>query len=382
MTDLNAFASRLQVPEKAWQPRVESNGQEALVISKPYSGEQKHDDLMRENGFPPEEFELDGPVTFSKRELVSGDEVVSYRFKVKKRHGEISLTNAFAVARTARAPKKEKIGDEDRALVVVLGDLQVGKTGSRGGTPELLERVYTRLDLLRAHIKTRKCGTAVLVDAGDIIEGVENVPSQMGTNDLSLVDMIDVAATIEMDFLKILAGTHKDVKVAGVSSNHAQLRKGKGLTNTPNDDWGLHILRQLKKATDLNQAAFGHVSFFEPEPYRESLNLDVLGVGLGLVHGHQAKPNNFESFLAGQVNGAGPLALSEIVIAGHYHHIKVQPVGRSLVSGRNKYLLQAPTLDAGSDWWANIAGGDTDAGMLVFEIVRGKGLDMQSLTVL
>ena len=382
MTSLDDFASRLSVPEKAWQPRVESNGHQALVISQPYSGEQTHDALMLEHGFDPAAWELDGPVTFSKRELVSGDEVVSYRFKVRKRVDKVELAHAFAAARKARAPRIPVTVNEDRALVVVLADVQVGKVASRGGTPEMLERVYTKLDLLRAEIKRRKCGTAVFLEAGDVIENVQNVKSQIATNDLALTDQLDIASTIETDFITALAQTHKEVLVAGVPSNHSVLRAGKDITNTVSDDYGLFLLRQLKKAFALNEKAYGHVSFFEPAPYRESLTLDVLGIGLGLVHGHQARPNMFENWLAGQVNGNGPLAKAEVICGGHYHHFRAQPVGRSIVTDREKWFLQAPTLDSGSDWWQSIKGSDSDAGLLIFEVVRDKGLDLQSLTVL
>jgi hypothetical protein len=382
MSSLSEFASRNTVPDKAWTPRVESTGTEALVISKPYHGEQKHDDLMRENGFDPEEYELDGPVAFNRRELVSGEEVVSYRFKVRKRADALDLKNAFAAARNAKAPKPLKGADDDRALVVVLADVQAGKVASRGGTPEMLHRVYTKLDKLRLHAKARKCSSAVLLEAGDVIENVQNVKSQIATNDASLTDQLDIANTIEIDFIKVLAELHSEVMVAGVPSNHSALRAGKDLTDTVNDDYGLMLLRFAKKALALAPEKFGHVSFFEPAPYRESLTLDVKGVGVGLVHGHQARPTAFEAWLAGQVNGNAPLATAEVIVAGHYHHLKVQPVGRSMSSDRTKWFLQAPTLDNGSDWWTNIKGSDSDPGLLVFEVVRGHGLDIQSLTVL
>lgn len=382
MSDLNEFVTRNTVPDKAWAPRVESTGHETLVVTRPYTSEQKHDDLMRENGFPPDEYTLDGPVTFSKRELVSGDEVVSYRFKVRKLADKIELSNAFAAARKARAPKPPATLKEDRALVVVFADAQVGKVASRGGTSEMLTRVYTRLDLLKSEIKKRKCGTAVFLEAGDVIENVQNIKSQIATNDASLTDQLDIAGTLETDFIKLLAQTHKEVMVAGVPSNHSALRAGKDLTNTVSDDYGLFLLRQLKKAFELNEKAFGHVSFFEPAPYRESLTLDVLGVGVGLVHGHQARPSGFETWLAGQVNGNAPLARAEIIVGGHYHHFRAQPVGRSIVTNREKWFLQAPTLDNGSDWWANIKGSDSDDGLLIFEVVKDKGIDLQSLTIL
>jgi hypothetical protein len=59
----------------------------------------------------------------------------------------------------------------------------------------------------------------------------------------------------------------------------------------------------------------------------------------------------------------------------------VEPTGRNPYTGRSKWWLQAPTADAGSDWFRNLAGDDSDPGILTFDITDD-GFDLQSLTVL
>jgi hypothetical protein len=59
----------------------------------------------------------------------------------------------------------------------------------------------------------------------------------------------------------------------------------------------------------------------------------------------------------------------------------IQPTGRSTRTGRAKWWLQAPTLDNGSDWFRNLAGDDSDPGLLVFDLTAD-GFELQSLAVL
>jgi hypothetical protein len=102
---------------------------------------------------------------------------------------------------------------------------------------------------------------------------------------------------------------------------------------------------------------------------------------LGMVHGNQYSPGKAVEWWSKQQHGAQPVGGADVLITGHYHHLVVQPTGRSARTGRAKWWLQAPTLDNGSDWFRNIAGDDSDPGLLTFD-VTGDGFELQSLTVL
>jgi len=82
-----------------------------------------------------------------------------------------------------------------------------------------------------------------------------------------------------------------------------------------------------------------------------------------------------------QQHGGMPTATADILLTGHYHHLTVMPSGRNPVTGKSKWWLQAPTTDNGSAWFRNIGHGDSDAGLLVFDIDEN-GFDLSSLTVL
>lgn len=387
MTDLSTYANnKLPHPEKAWRPGAVFNGQEATVVTKPYETDQDHDEVMLEAGYDPEHWELVGPMNYSRRELDSGEIRISYRFRAQKRRGALELTTM--IREVEEAGKKNFVHTQvlprnNRALGVIWADSQIGKVASRGGTKELTERVYAIREKLHAAAVKRQCGSAFFLDAGDGVEGFENVAGQQFTNDLSLMDQIDLEATLEAKMIETLLETHQgQITVAGVPSNHSQWRRGKGLLGKPSDDWGLFVKRQLKKEFDRTPHA-SRLSFFEPEEFDESLTIDILGTGVGLTHGHQGgNENSVMRMWADHVHGAQPLAYADVLITGHFHHFRMQPSGRSMRTGRSKWWIQAPTLDNGSDWYRNIKGDDSDPGLVIFEIDAETGFDISSLEIL
>jgi hypothetical protein len=55
---------------------------------------------------------------------------------------------------------------------------------------------------------------------------------------------------------------------------------------------------------------------------------------------------------------------ADIVLHGHYHFF-------SAYESSDRLILQAPTLDSGSEWFANTKGDKSRAGMLTF-VIGGK----------
>lgn len=365
------------VPEE-WQPSAQWDGFEGTITSQPLSVAPDLEDLLREHGHDPEVVEIVGPVRTSRWQTYSGDWLTSYRFTYRQRSERIDLPTLFAQARKKKV-KQPDTKTTGHSLVVVWSDTQTGKVDSRGGTAELIERVDEKLAKLDAYIKRHKTGTAYFLSPGDAIEGFENVASQTFTNDLSLMDQIDLEATLEWDALSLLAKHHSSVVAATVPSNHGAWRSGKSQLGRPVDDWGIFIQKQHAK---LAQASNLEISFVRPEDWSESLVIDVQGTMIGLAHGHRAKtPDGIPKWWSGQVHGGQPLAHADVLITGHFHHLRLQPTGRNPYTGRSKWWLQAPTLDNGSSWWRNFAGDDSDPGLLVF-VVDDEGLNLSTLTVL
>lgn len=267
----------------------------------------------------------------------------------------------------------------NRTRVVVVSDLQIGKTDHRGGTPALLERLASVLGDLDDVMRADRCDDAVILDPGDLTEGFENTPQQSHTNDLSFPDQLDAAQAILGQIVTSVAVRHGSTRVATVPSNHGAWRKGKDRLGRPGDDFG--IMTHKAVARTMATAGRDDLAFVIPDPWSEALAIQVRAAVIGMAHGHQAnRPDGIPDWWARQTHGGGPLAAASILITGHFHHLRVQPTGS--IDGRDRWWFQAPTLDNGSAWFRNGAGGsDSEAGLLTFTIGDdGRWDDLHLLT--
>jgi len=272
------------------------------------------------------------------------------------------LAALVKVARANRRNRSPLLGT-GRTRIVVPSDAQIGKVDHRGGTPELLARIESILGQLDDLMKREPCDDAVVADPGDLVEGFENTAQQQFTNDLSLPEQLDLANVILTEIVTSVASRHGSTRVATVPSNHAAWRRGKDVLGRPGDDFGILTHKTVARAL----TGRDDITFVIPDAWSESLALKVRGAVLGLVHGHQAKPGGFGAWWSQQTHGGMPLAAATITLGGHYHHLRVEPSGA--IDGRARWFMQAPTLDNGSSWWANGAGGsDCEAGLLTFTI--------------
>lgn len=277
--------------------------------------------------------------------------------------------------RTPRTPA----ANSARALAVVYADPQAGKVGRDGGTKELVARVAERFDRLDDHLRDlgkvgRAPDSAYWLDAGDCIEGFENVASQAFTNDLTLTQMVRVHRRLTFEGLDRLATAFPRVVAATCGSNHARVRRGKDPVGPPEDDWGVEVMSQIADAYAKNTDAYGHVSFVTPEPWRDTVSLDMAGTIVGLNHGHQyARPEKAPDWWRGQTFGRQPIADAKILVSGHFHHFRAQQLG----AGR--LWVQAPTLDNGSDWYAMRSGEVSQPGLLVFSVTANGWDDLRIL---
>lgn len=389
MTSLNEFAEAngpAVTPTGDWKPRTEFDGQAGYIITQPRADEPKTEELLRDWGYDPEQVEIVGPFKYSRWQAANGDWRTSYRATIQsKSEATIDLPALFAEARAAVPTKVPQYTNNGKALVVVWADLQVGKTDHRGGTPELIARVQEKLWALEARIKDDPCDVAYLLDVGDVLEGFENVKSQMFGNDLSLPDMLDLVVTLELKVITLLAAYHKRIVVAGTSSNHCGWRKGSDYlsANPSRSDWGLTALRLVRQAVELNPAAYGHVEFVDQEDWQNSTVISIFDEQVGITHGDSAKTvQKLPDWWKGQVHGNTPLATASILLVGHYHHFNMTYTGRHIETDKPKVLIVAPTLDNGSTWVRHAYGSESDPGLLVFNISASKGFELRSLEIL
>jgi len=368
-------AAKGQVPAE-WRARQVIRDGLTEIVTGPIRPVENDEALLRQFGYDPAEIEIVGTINQWRKEQADGTWLTSYYFKHRPAGDRLDLPALHAAAR--RKPRRQlAASSSDRVTVVVLSDVQAGKTGSRGGTPELIERLADKRAQLAVHLRKRKPSRTVLAEAGDLFEGFESGGNPMFTNDLSLAQQMDLAGTEIFEFVKLMHNFGR-VDVMSVSSNHTAWRRGRQNLGRPSDDLGLHVHRQVAKVAE---AAGLDAHWHFPAPYDESMTLDVDGTVLGLVHGNQYSPMAAPLWWAKQQHGGQPIGAADVLITGHYHSLTVIPTGRNPYTGRTKWWLQAPTVDNSSDWFRNLSGDDSDPGLLVFEIDED-GFSLQSLTVL
>lgn len=292
-----------------------------------------------------------------------------YRFVVV-----VDVVAALADADLAKLMKSARAAGRGRpvtpkstksSLVVVLGDLQVGKVDVRGGTPELLERLEVAKAQVVAQVRKVKPAELVLLDAGDMMEGFESAPNADRTNDLSQVEQLRLMRRILWDWVSTLSKLVESLKVVGVPSNHCRVRRGKNTLGHPDDDYGIeNVVACADIAAASEIGAYDHVEFVVPPKFDESVAFQLVGGKVfGAAHGHQANsPDRFGDYFAKQALGRKPIGHADIVVFGHFHQLRISTVGD------DRWIFIAPTMDGGSSWHTNIAGSESRPGVLTFVV--------------
>jgi len=371
-------ADKITAPATA-RPGIEFDGIEGTATTPGYDSEPENfNEFLLDAGLDPEGIEVIPPVRTSRWQQQKDGELVwltSYRFTFRKKATGIDLPLLMAEAGKKLKPIKPAKA-QDKALVVLWSDLQVGKVDYLGGTKELLERVETTNTRLMELVEREKPKKIIFADLGDTVENFynANAPQQSYSNDLSIMEQVDVATTMAWQTLKNLYQAVPDITYASVGSNHCQFRMNGKAIGKPTDDWGVFIGRQLAKLA--HETGANNMRFVEPQPHDESLAVDVFDDGfhiLGIVHGHQVnRPEGMGDWWRKQSFGRQPVADASLLVHGHFHHMRVTELG-STPRGTSRYLVMAPTMDNGSTWFRLNSGGDSVPGLAT--LILEKGVD-------
>ena len=364
---------------KSVKPSLEFDGVEGEAVTPGYSEEpQNFDEFLRDAGMDPTDIDVIPPVRTSRWQRWDGEWLTSYRFTFRKRTSGIDLPLLMQEAkRKLGKPKLPKT--EPRCLVVLWSDLQVGKVDYRGNSDSLLERVGVMQARLIEQVKREKPEQAIFADLGDTVENFYNANSaqQHYSNDLSIMEQVDVATTLAWQTLREIAQIVPKVTYASVGSNHCQFRGANGKAiGKPTDDWGVFIGRQLARLA--REVGADNIRFLEPQPFEESLAIDVFDDGfhvLGIVHGHQAsRPETVGDWWRKQTFGRQAVADASLLVHGHWHHLRVQELG-SVDRGdklASRFIVMAPTMDNGSNWFRMNSGEDSIPGLATLILEQGR----------
>lgn len=371
-------ASRIRQPDKL-RTGIEFDGETGEAVTPGYEMEPANfDEFLIDAGLDPEGIEVIPPVRTSRwQQQKDGDLIwlTSYRFTFRRKTQTVDLPLLMQEAKQ-KAKKPKQTDRADSALIVLWSDLQVGKVDHRGNTVTLVERVELMKARLLKQISREKPSRLVFADLGDTVENFDNTgrEQQRVTNDLSLMDQVDLATTLAWQTLRLCAEKVPQVTYASIGSNHCQWRINGKAVGKATDDWGVFIGRQLARLA--SETGADNIRFLEPQPYDESLALDVFDDGyhiLGLVHGHQAtNPAALPEWWKKQAFGAQPVKNASILCHGHFHHLRLQELG-SVDRGdtmASRYLIGASTMDNGSTWFRQKSGEDSQPGLVTFTLYK------------
>lgn len=253
-------------------------------------------------------------------------------------------------------------------LVVVISDMQIGKTDARGGTTETVRAIRSAVN--RIADVAASYDEVILVDCGDSVENFTNTTSQAQTCDMGLVEQIRTAQAVLADAVRLIAGACPTVTYVAVPSNHCQVRTGIGRSNRANiaaDDYGLLIQSNIQMAME-GRPGFEGVTFLMPSPHLESLTVRAQdGTIMGVTHGHAAgSKSRVADWFRGQAFGCvAGMQNARVLLHGHWHSFSVQTVGDS------RQIICAPTVDPGSSWFQNASGESSNPALLTFELGGG-----------
>lgn len=366
-------AKKVSAPSN-FRPGVEFDGTEGTATTPGYQSEPENfDDFLRSVDLDPDEIDVIPPIRTSRwQQKEGGNWLTSYRFTFRRKTANLDYPLLVQEAKKkVKAKPLTKV--EDKALVILWSDLQVGKVDYRGNSQSLIERVELMKTRLVKKVKQEKPKKIIFCDLGDTVENFNNAAdtAQLQGNDLSIMAQVDLATTFAYETLKLLYSYVPDITYASVGSNHCQWRVNKQVVGRAEDDWGVFIGRQLAR---LSKEADMDIRFIEPQPHDESLAIDVFEDQfhiLGVVHGHQAKrPDMMATWWRGQAFGRQPVADATTLVHGHWHHLRVTELG-STPRGTSRFLIMAPTMDNGSGWWKKVTGEDSVPGLATFILESG-----------
>jgi hypothetical protein len=377
LEDLVTPAPKVQAPE-GWSPSIVFDGQggEATLPSVVGDNPVDIDGFLREAGINPDEIEIVGEPRISRWQVARPFPLepawhTAVRIRWRRKNATIDLPLLYSLAKKTK-PVERKTVASGKALVVLWADLQVGKVDHRGGVEQMMQRVAETQKRLIHLVKKSKPERILFCDVGDTIENFGNVADlhQLATNDLSLMQQVDLATSMAWDTLKQLV-KHAPITYLSVGSNHCQFRVNKQKVGYATDDWAIHIGRTLAR---LSKEVGLDITFHEPAKHDESLSLDVFGDSfhvLGMVHGHQAnRPEALPDWWRKQSFGKQPVNAATVLVSGHFHHLRVQELG-STNRGTSRFWVQAATLDNGSNYFRLTSGEDSQPGLVCFELQQG-----------
>ena len=272
------------------------------------------------------------------------------------------------LASAGRLKKKttKKPVKDTKTFCIALADFQIGKEG----TEEAIERFIDYIPKIKAQIKqiqkVEPLEQVLFAGLGDLVESCSNhYNMQEFSTIMDERSQQKVARRMIYTLIKEIMPLFSKGLVCFIGGNHGENRKNGRAYTTFADNKDVMLAEELQEIFKESPAYSKSLDFIIPDNELH-LTIEISDVAILLLHGHQMKgAGNSQAkarkWLSDQAFSRNATADADIVLHGHYHFF-------SAYESSDRLILQAPTLDSGSEWFENTKGDRSRAGMLTFVI--------------
>ena len=353
-----------------WRPRVEVDPSEGgFLVTKLYTASDvpPAEQLLKDNNLNPDEWKVTG-MRFSQWQRWDGEMLTAFRVSFVPATEALDKEDVAELIKDISKWKPSKSAQTtfgEGAFVVAFSDQQIGKKAAAGGTAESVERLLYLTDESIQRLKElrkigRKLGTVVFALLGDHVEGNTSQNGKLqgqAVADLGMTEQVRVARRVLLQQVKAFAPLCDELIVAVINGNHDEVTRQ--IVADPSDGWNVDIASSVQDICAENDS-LSHVQFRYPQKGHQTLAINICGTTVGFFHGHQFS-GDVTKYISGQATGQTALGMADLWISGHYHHFQAKDIGERL-------WVQAPTTDAGSDWFRDRRGLESKPGLLTLTI--------------
>ena len=255
---------------------------------------------------------------------------------------------------------------DSKTFCIALADFQIGKEG----TEEAIERFIDYIPKIKEQVKqiqkVEPLEQVLFAGLGDLVESCSNhYNMQEFSTILDERAQQKVARRMIYTLIKEIMPLFSKGLVCFIGGNHGENRKNGRAYTTFADNKDVMLAEELQEIFKESPAYSKSLDFIIPDNELH-LTIEVSDTVLLLLHGHQMKgAGNSQAkarkWLSDQAFSRNSTSDADIVLHGHYHYF-------SAYESSDRLILQAPTLDSGSEWFENTKGDKSRAGMLTFVI--------------
>lgn len=355
----------LNTPEN-WRSKMDIDDRTGgFVISQPRPAGEPQDarQILEDFDLDPESWSITS-IRRGKWQKYDGEYLESQRVNVVPAgvaaEEQLDAEKLVEELRKWRPAKGIKTATGEGSYTVVPSDQQIGKKNGNGGTQESIDKILhlTEGAVERFHGLRRyglSLGGIVLALPGDHVEG--NVSQNgrlqgLAASDLGLTEQVRVARRLLMAQIKAFAPLAERMVVPVINGNHDEVTRQ--VAADPADGWNVEIASAVQDACAENPA-LQHIEFRYPASGHQTLAVNIDGTMLGLFHGHQSRDPL--KYLSGQAAGQTALGNCDVWVSGHFHNFKCMDISQ-------RFWVQAPTTDPGSEWYRDRSGMESKPGLL------------------